>query len=471
MTLSNITVGTAATGVNGGSVTPGSPSGLAVGDLVVVHAAIRNTPTGTPNIPSGWTKIIGGTPDALSTAMFARFWQTGDAMPLVTFAGGAANADTYARALKVRGAALDAIVSQAGAYQSNISAQNINYAAYDTPGPDTLLIMGVWKADDASAYSTPSGWTAHGLSSQISGDDQSTALYSILQTTEVDLSAGTITVTGGASAVSAAIVWAVRPSPAIAVTELDLFPPRVLVSVTSLTPGDDVTVYRVVAGERTAVRNGALTSATDPSFVVTDGEIPFGVPVSYVAVVNSAAEYSTASDTYTLAGGKPALSDAITGEASEFVIVAWDEKAYEKQATVFKVGGRNVVVSGPLGQFEGTMEIFFEAWSSSEAFRTLISTATEGVLQLRRPNADYDGIDSYVAVLGVRERRFSQDGSDGRRTWVVEMAETETWSDGLAASAFTYQDVADFYGTTGTYSDLASDHATYLGVALADWTP
>lgn len=471
MTISAVTAGTAATGINGGSVTPGAPSGVAAGDLVVIHAAIRNTPTGTPNIPAGWTKIVGGTPDLLSTALFARFWQTGDAMPLVTFAGGAANADTYVRGLKARGAALDAIVTQAPVYQGNVSAQNIAYAAYDVPGPSALLVMGAWKADDASAYSTPAGWTAHGLTSVTSGDDMSMALYSLLQTTEVDLTAGSITVTGGASAVSAAIVWAVRPAPAIAVTELDLFPPRVLVSVTGLTPGDDVTVYRVVAGERTAVRNGELESATDPSFVVTDGELPFGVAVSYVAVVNSVAEYSTASDTYTLAGGKPALSDAITGEASEFVIVAWDEKAYEKQATVFKVGGRNVVVSGPLGQFQGTMEIFFEAWSSSEAFKTLIDTATEGVLQLRRPNSSYDGVDSYVSVLAVREKRFSQDGSDPRRTWVVEMAETETWSDGLTASAFTYEDVADFYGTIGTYADLASDYGTYLGVALGDYTP
>jgi hypothetical protein len=467
MTISNITVGTAATG-NNASVTPGTPSGLAAGDLVIILAAIRNT-AGAPATPAGWTAVAANT--TANVRMFGRFWQTGDTIPLITFAGGVANADTYARALKCRGAALDTLVETTAAAQDNVSAANIAYPAFDTPGSDMLLLLAAWKQDDATTYSTPSGWTAQGMTSQTTGDDMSVALYTLLQTTEADITSGSITVTGGASAISAALIWAVRSAPVIAVTELDLFPPRVLVSVTGLTLGDDVTIYRVVGGERTAVRDGDLTSATDPSFVVTDGQLPFGVPVSYVAVVNSVAEYSTAPATYTLAGGKPALSDAITGEASEFVIVAWDEKSYEPQASVFKVGGRNVVVMGELGQYEGTMEIFFEAYSSSEQFRTLIATATEGVLQLRTPNADYLGVDSYLSVITARERRFSQDGTDERRTWVLQVVETEEWSEGLAASAFTYQDVADFYSSTGTYADWAGDYATHLGAALGDYTP
>jgi hypothetical protein len=72
----------------------------------------------------------------------------------------------------------------------------------------------------------------------------------------------------------------------VTVDEQDVYPPRVLVTVTGLTIGDFVTVYRVVAGERTAVRQGAA-EAVDVAFLVLDAELPFGTPVRYVAVVSS----------------------------------------------------------------------------------------------------------------------------------------------------------------------------------------
>lgn len=259
-------------------------------------------------------------------------------------------------------------------------------------------------------------------------------------------------------------------SVAISVQEFSLFPPRAQISITGLTAGDDVQLFRVVDGASTAVRGGALADASDPSFVVVDGELPFGVPVEYEAIVNTTDVYTSSAETYVLPGAKPILSDAITGDASQFVIVAWDEKAYDLRATVIKTGGRNVVVTGDLGQFEGQIEIFFEAYSSTEQFRALLAGATEGVLQLRRHDPAYEGVDCYVSVLDARERRYSQDGTDGRRTWVLSVAETETWSAGLSASAFTLQDLADRYAGL-TLADLADDFATLLELAQADLSP
>ncbi len=467
-TISNLTVGTATTG-NNASVTAGTPSGLLPGDLVLIFAAIRNSGAGKPNKPTGWEQVAENT--AQNVRVFGRYWETGDVIPAVSFTGGVANADTYARALKARNVAKDMLANATVASASNASAQNVTWPALAPPGPGHLLAMLAWKQDDATSLTTPSGWTAQGLTNQTTGDDQLAALYTFLQTTDVDQAGGTITVTGGVAAIGSAVAVALAPAPTIAVTEVDLFPPRTRITVTDLTAGDDLIVYRLVGGVRTQVRGGTLSGATDPSFVVVDGEIPFDIPVSYEVVVNSFAIYTTAAVTYDLPGGKAVLSDAITGESSQFVIVNWDEKEYDRQASVFKVGGRNVVVVGSLGMFESTMEVFFEAYSSTENFRALIDSATEGLLQLRAPSGAYAGVNCYVSVVNAREKRFSQDGTDERRTWVIQVAETETWSDGLTARAFTYQDVLDYYSSAGgTYATLLSDKATYLAVRTSDWT-
>lgn len=465
MTITDLTVGAVSFGINN-SLTPGTPSGLVAGDFMVIVAAIRNSGAGTPNTPTGWTKIS----DNGNLCVFGRYFETGDVMPLVSFTGGVANADTYVRALKARGVAKDMLSEAPGSIANNSSQQNIAFPSYDVLGDDHLLLMALWKQDDCTSIATPGGWTSQGLTNMTSGDDMLVQLYTQLQTTAADITGSAAVVTGGTAQIGRGSIVALRPAPAIAVTAFDLFPPRNAVSVTGLTPGDDVLVYRIVDGERTLLRGGSASTVTDTSLVVVDGELPFGVPVSYVAVVNSVAEYETAQATYTLPGGKPVLSDAITGESSQFVIVSWPEKQYQRQASVFAVGGRNVVVSGDLGMFEGRIEIFFEAWSSSEQFLELLNGATEGVLQLRRPVAGYDGVDCYLAVLGANETRFSQDGTDERRTWVLEVAETESWSDGFTARAFTYADVTTFY-TGLTYADLLDDHARYVDLLLADFTP
>lgn len=464
MTITDLTVGTATTG-NNASVTPGTPSGLAAGDFMVIVAAIRNSGTGTPNTPTGWTLIS----DNANVRMFGRYFETGDVMPLVTFTGGAANADTYARALKARGVAKDMLTEAPGSAISNGSAQNITYPSYDVLGDNHLLLMALWKQDDATSIATPSGWTSQGLTNQTTGDDMLVQLYTQLQTTVSDIGASSAVVTGGVAAIGRGSILALRPAPTIAVTEFALFPPRNAVAIEGLTPGDDVEVYRVVEGERELMRDGTHAAITDPSLVVIDGELPFGKSITYLALVNSAAEYETAAASYTLPGGKPILSDAITGESSQFAITSWPTKQYERQASVFKVGGRNVVVSGPVGQHESRMEIFFEAWSSSEAFLSLLENATEGILQLRAPLPAYQGVDCWLVVLSASEGRFSQDGTDERRTWVLEVAETDPWSSGFVARSFTYGDIATFY-TGLTYADLAGDHARYLDILLADFS-
>jgi hypothetical protein len=254
----------------------------------------------------------------------------------------------------------------------------------------------------------------------------------------------------------------------VTATELGAWPPSVLVSVTGLTLGDAVELYRVVAGERTAVRAGTDPAVTDTSFLRTDAELPFGVPVEYLALVNGSTEYWTSAVTHTLPGGKVAITDAVSGLAAEVVVLAWGDSVYGRTSSVFPVGGRNVAVLGPMGQYTSTLELFLENTSSVENVRTVLDNATAGTVQIRQPGG-YDGVDSYLAVLQATVRRFSQDGSDPRRVYALDVAQVEGWAPDLEDQGATLQGIADAYDGL-TLNDLSGDYATLLAVAEADWS-
>ena len=255
---------------------------------------------------------------------------------------------------------------------------------------------------------------------------------------------------------------------AITATVQAVYPPRVLVSVTGLSVGNSVELFRVTGGERFALRAGTDVSVGDTSFLRVDAELPFGVPVAYLAIVGGV-EYATGAVTYTLPGGKVALSDAVGGAAAEVVILSWPDRIHDGVATLFRVGGRNVVVSGDLGQYTSTAEVYVDTTSSSANLEALLRDATEGVVQVRQPGG-YDGVDAYLAVTAAAERRFSQDGSDQRRVWALIVAEVEGWAPVLEALGFTLQDIADAY-TGQTLQDIADDHASLLAIAQADFSP
>lgn len=246
---------------------------------------------------------------------------------------------------------------------------------------------------------------------------------------------------------------------------VDTWPPRVMVAMTMLTTGDQVEVYRDAGAGRQLLRGGALITG-DPSVLRFDGELPFGVPVRYVAVVNGATEYATPWVSYTLPGGLVALTDAITGQAAEVVILAWPDRTRSRDSSVFRVGGRSVAVLGPLGGAESTVELMTETTTARDQLVALLEQATEGVVQIRQPGG-YDGVDTYVAVLDVVERRWSQDGTDQRRVTAVNVVEVEGWAPALEARGTTLQDLADTYPAPLTLADVAADYPTLLAVARA----
>lgn len=260
--------------------------------------------------------------------------------------------------------------------------------------------------------------------------------------------------------------------PSLAATEQDVYPPRVLLSLTGLTVSDAVRLYREVAGTREEVRGAGFLVATDTSVVVVDAELPFGVPVTYVAEVNET-EYPAGPYTFNLADGatssKPVLTDAITALAAEAVIVAWPGKKTDRDAVVLRLAtGKNAAVVGPAGQFVSTLELFTESQAARDNLVDVLQLATAGTVQLRQ-GGGYAGVDSYLAVLSYDERRFSQDGTDARRLWTLDVAEVDPWAEGLEARGYTLQDVGDAY-TGLTMANYGSDYATILAAAQADYS-
>lgn len=281
----------------------------------------------------------------------------------------------------------------------------------------------------------------------------------------------------GRPVILAAIPDAGEPAPLTVLGVVqDVWPPRVLVSVTGLASygATAVDLYRVQAGARTLVRGGdAVVVPTGEDAVVrTDAEQPFGVPISYLAVVTIGGvqvEIPGNTLTVTLPGGKVALSDAITGQASELVITAWPEQAAGRQQTTFVVGGRAVVVGSQRGPTTGVMDVMTESDAAREQLVQLLAGATSGVLQLRQAGG-YGGVDQYMAVTKDTMRRWSQDGTDPRRITALEHTVTEAWPATFLAAGYSLADVAAAYPSPPeTLATLSADFPSLLSIALADF--
>jgi hypothetical protein len=206
---------------NNASVTPGLPAGMTpdVGQLIIGWAAIRNSGTGSPNLPAGYSQI-GASGNVLA---FAKYYVTGDAAPTISFTGGVANADTSARLFGFSGLSRNLddgrykATNPSPQAQLNGSAQNVAYPALSVRRDGGVVLYLFWKQDDATGYATVAD--AEILdNSTTTGDDQSIAADYDIYTTATDVAAGSVTVTGGASAISRAIVLALRPLQTATVT-------------------------------------------------------------------------------------------------------------------------------------------------------------------------------------------------------------------------------------------------------------
>ncbi|WP_051790991.1 hypothetical protein [Amycolatopsis jejuensis] len=196
---------------NNASLSPALPAGgaggLTDGDTLFLFASIRNSGAGAPVKPAGWTTAV----DMGNAVLFTRRYTTGVAAPTVAFTGGVANADTGAQVTAFHNADLTPVVANP---VLNASAQNVALPSLTVPEQQMLNLWLGWKQDDWTGASSGRGFAEIGDWSSTAGDDAAMWWeYTVQGSTDIDIGAGTLTVTGGAAAISRAAALAFRKAP------------------------------------------------------------------------------------------------------------------------------------------------------------------------------------------------------------------------------------------------------------------
>lgn len=209
-----------------------------------------------------------------------------------------------------------------------------------------------------------------------------------------------------------------------ATVDTGVWPYAVDLAITGLTVTDVVVVWRTVGGgERVTVRQGEFV-ADDTSADLTDYEQPYGVEITYGLTIDDVDD-DTDTVTVTLTLSPIVLSDAITGLAAAVELVNLP-KFRDRGATVFRPGGRNVVVSRPRGQWQDDLVLETATDEQAEDLEALLDAATLGIVQLRQ-NGTLADIDDYLAVLTDRKVRFSGNPDSEWRGWSFRVAQTDRW--------------------------------------------
>jgi hypothetical protein len=170
------TVGTYASGTT--SASPGDP-GFAAGDVALlgIESSDSTTAAGTPDTPSGWTKLLeasqpGSGTGVTTLTVFGRIWQAGDSLPSITGVGDHCSGFFVRVPAAEHGATVigDLVVGTAGkAANSSASVPGITVAAGST------IVWIHTTTRDSNTGNNFSGWAATDPSSFTELGDSCTA--------------------------------------------------------------------------------------------------------------------------------------------------------------------------------------------------------------------------------------------------------------------------------------------------------
>ena len=220
--ITYVSTGTASHG-NNASVTPGIPPNQNRGDLLLIYAAIRNSGTGVPDTPSGYTRMpLWAAGDC--TQVFYKY-STGPAevAPTVTFTGGVANAATSAQMAAFRNITGDIVTS---ATTTNASQANINFPGLTGSAMEnnTLVLILGWRQQDWTSVATIGGCTEIGDEPTGQGDNQGIVWDFIIRGAAASLGSGSFTVTGGVNGIGRGASVALRSTSPGSQVELTWMP-------------------------------------------------------------------------------------------------------------------------------------------------------------------------------------------------------------------------------------------------------
>lgn len=182
---------------NNTTLAPPLPSGVAVGNLMLLKVSHRNT-AATVTTPTGWTRIAGG---GGNLEHFYRVYQAGDAAPSVAFSGGAAGDSCSAQVLgwTNAGTPLHSVL------QTNVSDQNVAFPGGNSGTVNTVWLMDAWKAASGTTGATapPLFGDQQGASNTAGANGETHLSWRTAAEANVNtFSAGVSVWTGGSAAVS-----------------------------------------------------------------------------------------------------------------------------------------------------------------------------------------------------------------------------------------------------------------------------
>ena len=211
MTITFVGVGSASA-KNNASVTPGLPSGLLTGDLMLCFASARGNgilsvdPLDQAGMPTQWLtkwQLSHASSGINKIALFYRFYVDGDAGPIIKYAGGASGHTVIAQVCAFRSVNQSSPFDVQGATSSNASQANIGPISGITTGANgkCVIVFG-HRADDWSLVDTLSGdglmWNELGEPKSTLGNDAGEVWdYTISALGSVTITAKTFTVIGG----------------------------------------------------------------------------------------------------------------------------------------------------------------------------------------------------------------------------------------------------------------------------------
>jgi hypothetical protein len=289
--ISYVTSGTDSTGDNTSlSVTP--PTSYDGDDLLILVASIRNSGTGTVNTPTGWTPLLTfGNVSVFGWCEARERYPADGAVgtTTVTFTGGAAGATVLAQMFALRGTKARRLtnladVVHASATQLNGSAQNCAMPGLTVTEDNCAILALVWKQDDYTSASNPYSFTDFPIntSSTLGSDACMFAAYGV-QSTAANVSSGTYTITGGASAISRGIVIAFLPD-----THPD--PPLRLDT-------DGSTLAGNISAGATSI---SVTTTTGSTWTTDADDYPFDLDIGGVKITATACVDATSPQTMTI---------------------------------------------------------------------------------------------------------------------------------------------------------------------------
>lgn len=215
MAITYVNVGTAAH-ANAASVTPGLPASIAAGDTLLVIDALKADGTVADSLAeySQLATILGSTSRRLT--LLGKIHDGSESAPQIDITGTGNSHSAVMIALRGAYQAIaSAVHASAGQTGDNVDL-TIEYPALTITENNCAVLLVVSHNDDLAAgaltFDTPAGFTKVGEYDTTLGGDHSFAIYYQIQTTATNISAGTVTKSGGGGAVNAAMIVALLPA-------------------------------------------------------------------------------------------------------------------------------------------------------------------------------------------------------------------------------------------------------------------